>query len=367
MDILQNRIPGRKDAISRNLTNNGVVGKPLPQTWTQSIPGEEATTLEHVYEASKRLVEAGLSVIPIEAYEGSKGPDSLRLPHPRDQVCGIPSPSWSIYKMRRPTLDELRRWREINGPYGLAVLGGAVSGGQYGLGLEIIDIDTATLAEPWIAVVEGKAPGLVKRLIRVHTPRPGLHAYYRCSRFGVSQKLAFADAKDAFGQTALDPQGNPIRKTTIEVKAEAGYCIIPPSPPRTHPTCRLYQYADGTLDLTAVPTITPEERCILLDAARSLNEWHEAKPVPISQSKTKRAANTALPGDDFNARGNWPHILTKHGWTLVGEYGDEARWCRPGKDAGVSGTTNHSGCGLLHVFTSNDNYLAHPTNACLVS
>jgi hypothetical protein len=52
----------------------------LPETWGRVLPGEELTTLDHVYEASQRLVAAGLSVIPIDAYEGSKAPDSFRLP-----------------------------------------------------------------------------------------------------------------------------------------------------------------------------------------------------------------------------------------------------------------------------------------------
>jgi hypothetical protein len=113
-------------------------GGPIPEAWTRAIPGEEVTTPDHVYEAGLVIVEARLSVIPIEAYEGSKSPDSLRLPHPHDPVTGRPRPSWSAYKIRRPSADELRRWREMDGAYGLAVIGDAVSGGQYGFGLEVI-------------------------------------------------------------------------------------------------------------------------------------------------------------------------------------------------------------------------------------
>jgi putative DNA primase/helicase len=343
MSILQNKPSERKESI----------GKPLPEVWSRPIAGEESTTREHVYEASQRLVKAGFSVIPIEAYEGTKGPDSYRLPRPHDRVNNKPRPSWSIYKFRRPNAAELRHWYSMPGDYGLAVIGGAVSGGKYGLGLEVIDIDTADLTQPWIDEVEREAPGLVNRLVRVRTPRPGLHIYYRCSRFGVSQKLAFAPAKDDFGHAAIDPQGNTVRKTLIEVKAEGGYCLIPPSPSRCHPTCRLYQYAGGSLDLTAVPTITPEERNILLDAARSLNQLQETTTAEKRPQIVKKNGTSSRPGDDFNARANWADILTPHGWTLTDNHGDETRWCRPGKDGGVSATTNHHGCDLLHVFSSN--------------
>jgi hypothetical protein len=357
MHILRTEAPGRKGPGKLILPAARVTepagGIPLPEAWARANPAEEATSPEHVYEASRRLVEAGLSVIPIEAYEGSKSPDSRRLPHPHDPISGKRRPSWSAFKMRRPSADELRRWYEAGGPYGLAVLGGAVSGGAYRLGLEVIDIDTADLAQPWIAAVEQQVPGLVSQLVRVITPRPGLHAYYRCSHFGVSQKLAFASAADDFGQAAIDAQGKPIRKTLIEVKAEGGYCLIPPSPARCHPSCRLYRYAEGGPDLTAVPTITPDERAILLDVARSLNAWQEPEPVKRhSKSLAKREA-LSRPGDDFNARGDWADVLPQHGWTFAGEYGEEARWCRPGKSGGVSATTNHGGCGLLHVFSCN--------------
>jgi putative DNA primase/helicase len=183
-----------------------------------------------------------------------------------------------------------------------------------------------------------------------------MHVYYRCSCFGVSQKLAFAAAKDDFDHAALDPRGNPIRKTLIEVKAEGGYCLIPPSPPRCHPSCRLYQYAEGSAELIAVPTISPEEREILLSSARLLNQWQESRVAPPQLAKRTKRAGLSRPGDDFNARAQWSDILTCHGWTCVGAYGDETRWRRPGKQDGVSATTNHLSSDLLHVFSSN----AHP-------
>src|SRR4051812_35264332 len=126
MPILRTPAPGRKplpDHIPSASAPTQLIT--APAAWTRSIPGEELTTSDHVFDASQRLVAAGLSVIPIEAYKGTKAPDSLRLPRPHDRFHGQPWPSWSAYKMRRPRTDELRRWFEIGGSYGLAVLGGA--------------------------------------------------------------------------------------------------------------------------------------------------------------------------------------------------------------------------------------------------
>src|SRR5262249_52496428 len=144
MSILSDNEARRKGAERLNLPADDPVGKP-PEAWALPIPGEENTTKELVFEASQRLVPAGLSVLPIEAYEGSKSPDSYRLPHPHDPVTGRPKPSWSAYQIRRPSADDLQRWYRCEGHYGLAVLGGTVSGG-----LEVIDFDTAELTGPWV-------------------------------------------------------------------------------------------------------------------------------------------------------------------------------------------------------------------------
>src|SRR5262245_11825625 len=102
--------------------------RPLPASWFQSLPGEELTTPDHVYEASLRLVEAGLSVIPIDAEMGSKKPDHRRLPRLVDPIAGKSKSIWKIFYLRPPTAEVLAKWHD-GGHYGLAVVGGAVSGG----------------------------------------------------------------------------------------------------------------------------------------------------------------------------------------------------------------------------------------------
>lgn len=116
-------------------------------------------------------------------------------------------------------------------------------------------------------------------------------------------------------------------------------------------------------DLTSVATVTPEEREILLEAARSF----DVPPTKVEQSPPrKRPAASArstrqdLPGDDFNARSDWAEILERNGWSFVGDDGaGKEFWCRPGKTDGVSATVNNEGYDLLHNFSANAPPLEH--------
>jgi hypothetical protein len=173
-----------------------------PAAWIADDPDAEATSPEAVYEAAVKLVDSGLSVVPVDAESPTKTPDTRRLR------------SWQIYQVRLPRPDELRAWYERGGPFGLAVIAGGVSGKDRGLGLEIIDIDTLELAGPWIEKVEQQIPGLTGKLVMVQSPRPGLHCYYRCRQYGGSQKLACAPIPAT--------PGGATKATLIELKGEGG-------------------------------------------------------------------------------------------------------------------------------------------------
>jgi putative DNA primase/helicase len=66
-----------------------------------------------------------------------------------------------------------------------------------------------------------------------------------------------------------------------------------------------------------------------------------------------RRGNGYRSGDDFNHRANWHHILEPYGWVSVQQHGDVTYWRRPGKDVGMSATTNYAGTGLLYIFSTN--------------
>jgi len=77
---------------------------------------------------------------------------------------------------------------------------------------------------------------------------------------------------------------------------------------------------------------------------------------PEGRTVSQRTAGELSPGDDFIARATWAEILEPHGWRLVRTRGDICDWCRPGKAAGISATTNALGTDRFHVFTTSTEF-----------
>jgi len=301
-------------------------------------------TPQQVHAAATAYLAAGLSLIPI-CTGGTKQPATNLLPRQWSEQKQRDCRTWKVLQERRPTKSELKAWflDDSSDACGMAVVAGAVSGN-----LEILDLDSFDVVEPWRQAVEEQAPGLYDRLVRVITPRPGLHVYYRCDVIGSNDKLAFVPDWDEESQKFK-------KKAVAETRGEGGYCLCPPSPAACHPRKQCYRFEDDK-DLTMIPTISPAEREILLNAARGLNTWEETprsakKPVRRNQQSNYTGVR---PGDDFNARAQWEDILGPHGWQLVERHADESEnWCRPGKDFGTSATANFENSGLFYVFSSN--------------
>jgi hypothetical protein len=278
--------------------------------------------------AGLSYLKAGLSLLPI-ATDGTKAPEGRVLPVDAQQ-----NRTWKPYQVAPPTPDDLRRWCRQANQVGLAIIGGAVSGH-----LEILDFDAPEIFLPWCDMVEELAPGLVVRLPVVRTPGGGRHVYYRCQTIAGNQKLA----------ARLDAEGKP--ETLIETRGEGGYVVAPPSPAACHALGKPYELMDG--DLHDIPTISPEERTILLHAAQSFNAYVAPERTVSPEGSAAASLNGDRPGDAYNASMAWADILAPHGWTCVRRRGDILLWKRPGKQArGCSATT---GCGkdLLYVFSTN--------------
>lgn len=277
-------------------------------------------------------LRAGLSIIPI-VRGGSKSPAVS---------------TWKKYQQRRATESKLRQWFDNNAGYGIAILGGAVSGW-----LEIFDCDAPELFELWCRLVESDYPGLLARLIIVHTPSGGWHVYYRCNEVEGNLKLARRAIEVPEGtRGAKFENGRWITvKTLLETRGEGGYVLAPGSPAECHAMHAPYVLISG--DLSSIPTITIEERKIILDAGRSLNEY--IPPERIYKPRCNQNASISnRPGDDYNRKADWFELLTCHGWKFVFTHSGVSYWKRPGKDdRGWSATTNYGCSNLLYVFSSN--------------
>lgn len=278
---------------------------------------------ETALEAAKRYLAGGLSVIPVRP-NGSKKP-----------AVG----SWKQYQKRLPTPEEIEDIFDEG--HGVAIIGGEVSGN-----LEILDFDAPELFQPWCELVRASRPTLLEAIPLVQTPSGGYHLPYRCEVIGRNQKLA--------SEELTGPDGKPKVETLIETRAEGGYVVAPPSPAACHESGKPYVMLRG--DLSAVPTIMPEERDILLSAARSFNSYVTEKDIVSGRISGKGEAvqSARRAGDDFNASGDWKDLLEAHGWRHMGQRGETHYWQRPGKEGdGNSATTNFVGSNLLFVFSSN--------------
>lgn len=288
-------------------------------------------------EIAQHYVDCGLSCIPIRT-DGSKAPDGLSLPKKPDG-----SYTWDPYKINRPTADELNRWF-LDSDKAVAIVCGQVSGN-----LEVIDIESWDAARAWSEAVEAEGGRALRdRLPAVRSPRGGAHVYYRCATIAGNQKLAM-ELVEVLDEETGEISHKP--RTLIETRGEGGYVIAPGSPAKTHETGNLYEFFK--LDFTAIPEITPEEREILINAARSLNEV-QVQPRYVPAKTTPEPSGRLKPGDDFNGRHSWAEILEPQGWVFLKSNGEEDYWQRPGKDGnGVSATTNYKNSDVLKVFSSN--------------
>jgi len=212
--------------------------------------------------------------------------------------------SWKAFQDRLPTATEVEAWF-ANDHDALCVVTGKASGN-----LEIIDFDHGgELFAAWSALVEENAPGVLDRLVIEQTPSGGWHAVYRCEA-EVSGNLKLAQGERDGKLTTL-----------IETRGNGGLFLCAPTPK--------YELVQGAF--TAIPTLSSDERDMLLGAARQLNEhWVKAEP----ESAQRIPVSGLLPGEDFNRRGDVKALLEKHGWKYLYHKNDNDYYRRPGKTSG---------------------------------
>jgi hypothetical protein len=257
---------------------------------------------------AKRCLELDLNPVPC---------NKLKAPQGLKQQDG--SYKWDMFQDRQITLEEFEEC--MNGAtHGLGIVCGKVC-----RMLEVIDIDhkydiTGNLVNDYFTLINTHDPELFNSLFIVQTPTKGFHLYYRCEVIEGNQKIAQRYTNDE------ERQANPRQKVKvlIETRGEGGYIVCPPT------------IGYEPWQKNDIPTITPEQRKFLLDAARSFNEVHdEVKKAPKVRADQVSPWELS-PWDDFDQRGDIDAVLTNNGWKEDHKTADRIYYTRPGKDRGTS-------------------------------
>ncbi|MFH0965329.1 MAG: phage/plasmid primase, P4 family [Planctomycetota bacterium] len=279
-----------------------------------------------IQEAASEAVRAGLSLIP-PAEDGSKRPAPHWPPNGPHQSVGV----WTPYMHQCAPEPQLRAWW---GPrLGMGTACGKVSGN-----LECLEFDDRDTYEAFKSLAQ--QADLSDLLAKLETgyvedsPAGGVHWLYRCRVIAGNLKLASR------------PGANGTPEVLIETRGEGGYVILAPSSGPVHQTGKPYIKRAGSF--ATIPRLTPTERDDLHHLAQTFNEVLDPAPAPPRTAPTV----DRRPGDDFNQRATWSEVLDPYGWTPVFTRGDETHWRRPGKDSGMSATSNHRGTDTLKVFST---------------
>lgn len=292
--------------------------------------------------AALAFTEAGCSVVRVRV-DGTK----------------TPAGAWKTNQTHRADRDQVTAWFTDGHP-GLGVVCGAVSGNLEMLELEgraVTDNVLHELSE--IAFASGLAN--LWRCITLgyceQTPSGGVHFLYRVDGpVPGNTKLARRPATP--DELAANPDEK--LKVLVETRGEGGFVVVAPSHGPVHPTGRPWTRAAG--DPTTIPTISIDDHKMLHALCRMADRMPLPEPAgvtdPLDAINPPVRDGGLSPGDDYNNRGDWHDLLTRHGWTPVWRRGKETGWRRPGKtDPGISATTGYGDRGdWLYVFTTSTDF-----------
>lgn len=204
-------------------------------------------------------------------------------------------------------------------------------------GLEVIDIDCKyALSEgmevDYLKLIDELGGVSLLDLTIATTPNKGWHVFYRCDNPESSTDLAQRPLTDEEKQ--IEP--NQKCKVLFETKGVGGLITITPT--------EGYKVDIGKM--SAIPKITMAQRAILLNAARSFNQYLPAEKVAEIPRQEKKELTFLVDGksswDDYNEKTDAISLLENYGWKVLHERGNRVYLRRPGKREGTSGDFNKS-------------------------
>ena len=227
--------------------------------------------------------------------------------------------SWKRLQSTYLNDEEIEELFENN--YGIAVVCGLISGN-----LEVIDFDNkmnsmqrmydSFMSNEYVSALMKKYKFPIET-----TVSGGYHIYYRCEEeIDNNRKLA-----SVYDESVSKPV------CIIETRGEGGYLISSPT--------KGYNWIKN--DLFTIPTITKEERDILIKACLMLDEVIDEQPI-IQPNPT----NSVYKGESLDVKigqqidtsftyvDRCYTLLRNNGWKSK----DNINWTRPGKESGISAT-----------------------------
>ena len=282
---------------------------------------------------------------------------------PVPHVAGVEEPSycdarghivpiaWGRWKEYQPDRETLKRWFS-NGDLDtvrIELLTGSAAHNKYEapVRLQILDFESAEVFEAFIEDIYFNGHSdILYRCIVERTPSGGAHVGFLCQTISDKQKL----------KLALKKGEDDKNKLLIEL-LQHQLCTVAPTriawkPDR--PKDAVYRLTQGSWDHPY--SISPEQRQILLDVARSFNEV----PEKVVGERNGPSTNGMRPGDKLNGQADrewWHDLLARHGWKDVSRPGllgkGLAYWQRPGKVGGTCSATYGKTGRHLYVFSSN--------------
>lgn len=265
--------------------------------------------------------------------------DIVPLPVMRHRQKAPAVPSWTQYQKEFPSKEQVLEW--FAKADGVGVLCGEISGN-----LLMIELEgrAATLVTIDLLNHKAKENGILHLFERLNngyverSPSGGLHWLLR-SEGKVPGNEKFARRVDENGVISV----------LSETRGEGGFVVTAPTSGVCHPSGNGWHIIKGSP--ATIPVFLEDEVDSLRELFISLDEM--PKPEYQEPILRNRVAGQILPGDDFNARNSWDQVLIPDGWTKLGtDSAGKTEWRRPGKDFGISATTNYQGNDLLHIFTS---------------
>ena len=241
---------------------------------------------------------------------------------------------FSILPTKPDKSPHINKWKGVDIPLsefkkdvGIGVKCGAAS-----LGLECLDFDnhfgdakqviSDYLNQPQVKEIYDKY-----KLPVESTMSGGFHLLFRSSNPTGNQKLAsrarYDEKLKRFKPDAI-----------IETRGEGGYFVVAPS--------KGYKVIRN--DIYNVQEIDLDERNILIETAKSFNQWYDPKQNEYEDNNK--------PGNVYNSKSEsideMKSALLRAGWTELNKY----QWRRPNKNKGISATIGKVADNVFYCFTS---------------